>query len=360
MASTRKTISRQVLGSGFGSLGGSKPAPQKSGSPVLDQRKGSGLGPRPAAQQPIAGGSSAPGGVPPPAPAVTAVSAAAVSTATWDVKPPVQTTTTLSSQFIRDFKTQPEPSLVLSQLAQRQQSALSQPGPLPQARPTSPPTRPTPSPPNLEPFSKPRDPSPSRDGPSPGAKTTTATDPQSSGSSQQRQMKTQKRRIPPTSKIPSSAVEMPGSADVSGLNVQFGALDFGSEPALPDFSQPESCSTREPTPAAQTPNSLYSKPLSEPLGGSLSLPLSSLPSSLAPPSSATPPAASSSSSSSSGSGVDTAAPLAPSHPVLSEPGELLRSGHEWVQRRQDSSNTRNYISLLHSKARVSSSRQQQQ
>uniref|UniRef100_A0A3B3VUK9 Ubiquitin associated protein 2b n=1 Tax=Poecilia latipinna TaxID=48699 RepID=A0A3B3VUK9_9TELE len=31
------------------------------------------------------------------------------------------------------------------------------------------------------------------------------------------------------SQIPSSAVEMPGSADISGLNVQFGALDFSSE-----------------------------------------------------------------------------------------------------------------------------------
>ncbi|XP_064152452.1 ubiquitin-associated protein 2a isoform X4 [Anguilla rostrata] len=306
-----------VLGSGFGSLGGSKPAPQASGPPVLDQLKGSGLGPRPA-QPPVAGGNGAPSGVPPPAPAVTAASPAAVSTTAWDIKPPVQTTTTtLSSQFSRDFKTQPEPSLVLSQLAQRQQSALPQPEPLPQARPASPATRPTPSPPGLEPFPKPRDPSPSRDGPSPGAKASAAaaTDPQVSGGSQQRQMKTQKRRIPPSSKIPSSAVEMPGSADVSGLNVQFGALDFGSEPALPDFGQPDSCGTREPAPAAQTPNSLYSKPISEPLGSSLSIPLSSLPSSLAPPSSATPPAASSSSSSSSssGSGVETAAP---SHPHL--------------------------------------------
>lgn len=32
-----------------------------------------------------------------------------------------------------------------------------------------------------------------------------------------------------SAQIPSSAVEMPGSADVPGLNVQFGALDFGSE-----------------------------------------------------------------------------------------------------------------------------------
>ncbi|KAJ8285514.1 hypothetical protein GJAV_G00027680 [Gymnothorax javanicus] len=305
-----------VLGSGFGSLGASKPAPPVSGSPVLDQLKGSGLGPRPS-PLPVSEVSSTAAVLPPPAPAVTAASPPPVSTTTWDIKPLVQTTTTLSSQFSRDFKTQPEPSLVLSQLAQRQQNALSQPGPLPQVRPASPPTRPTPSPPGLDPVPKPRDPSPPRDGPSPGAKVPAAAEPpSSSSSSQQRQMKTQKRRIPPSSKIPSSAVEMPGSADVSGLNVQFGALDFGSEPALPDFSQPETCSSRESAPAAPTPNSLYSKPISEPLGSSLSLPLSSLPSSLAPPSSATPsaPSSSSSSSSSSGSGVETAAPSLPHLP----------------------------------------------
>lgn len=59
---------------------------------------------------------------------------------------------------------------------------------------------------------------------------------------------------------------MPGSADMSGLNVQFGALDFGSESALPDFGQPENCSseaTREvvvPVPQTQS-SSLYSKPI---------------------------------------------------------------------------------------------------
>lgn len=56
-------------------------------------------------------------------------------------------------------------------------------------------------------------------------------------------------------KIPASAVEMPGSADVTGLNVQFGALEFGSEPALPEFG---STSSSENTSQA-TNNSLYSK-----------------------------------------------------------------------------------------------------
>jgi len=47
----------------------------------------------------------------------------------------------------------------------------------------------------------------------------------------QRQTK-QRPRVPPPSKIPSSAVEMPGDAVNSGigfLDVQFGALEFGSD-----------------------------------------------------------------------------------------------------------------------------------
>jgi len=64
--------------------------------------------------------------------------------------------------------------------------------------------------------------------------------------------------------IPASAVEMPGSADVSGLNVQFGALDFGSESALPDFGQSENCNSepiREAAVVPQSQSSLYSKPI---------------------------------------------------------------------------------------------------
>ncbi|KAG7476546.1 hypothetical protein MATL_G00084050 [Megalops atlanticus] len=257
-----------VLGSGFGDLSGSKPN-SSAGAQILEQLKGPGLGQLPG-QPPSAAGTGGP----------------SVSTSSWDIKPVgTQSTASLSSQFSRDFKTQPEPSpsLVLSQLTQRQQSSLSQAGALPVARQPSPPALPAPSPLVLESFPKPRDPSPPRDGPSPGAKLMplpllpVGAEPQSS-SSQHRQMKTQKRRIPPTSKIPASAVEMPGSADVSGLNVQFGALDFGSEPALQDFGQPENCAsstTREPVPVPQTQSSLYSKPISESLSSSLSLPLAS-------------------------------------------------------------------------------------
>lgn len=55
--------------------------------------------------------------------------------------------------------------------------------------------------------------------------------------------------------IPSSAVEMPGSADVPGLNVQFGALEFGLEPPLSEFGSAASYESN-----SQTPNTvLYPK-----------------------------------------------------------------------------------------------------
>lgn len=93
---------------------------------------------------------------------------------------------------------QPEPSLVLSQLAQRQQGSLTHTGPL--ARQPSPPplSAPSPAPGTLEAFPKTPEPSQHRDGPSMAPSQAA----ESQGSStQQRQIKTQKRRIPPTSKV---------------------------------------------------------------------------------------------------------------------------------------------------------------
>lgn len=52
------------------------------------------------------------------------------------------------------------------------------------------------------------------------------------------------------------AVEMPGSTDISGLNLQFGALQFGSEPTLPEY---ESASSNA-APVNPMQNSLYSAP----------------------------------------------------------------------------------------------------
>ncbi|XP_034017401.1 ubiquitin-associated protein 2-like isoform X2 [Thalassophryne amazonica] len=76
---------------------------------------------------------------------------------------------------------------------------------------------------------------------------------------QQHKLKVQKKRTSITTKIPAMAVEMPGSADISGLNLQFGALQFGSEPVLPEY---EPTSTATP-PANQVQNSLYTSPNSE-------------------------------------------------------------------------------------------------
>ncbi|XP_056587198.1 ubiquitin-associated protein 2a isoform X2 [Triplophysa dalaica] len=303
---THATLS-SVLGSGFGELGGPKLG-QTAGQQILEQLKGPGLGQ--LTSQPSSTGTNCTpvGGL-----VGTGIS---VPSSSWDIKPPgTQSSASLPSQFSREFQMQPEPSLVLSQLAQRQQGSLTHTGPL--ARQPSPPSLSTPSPAPGTPEAFPKAPEPSlhRDGPS--MPPSQATDSQGI-STHQRQIKTQKRRIPPTSKIPSSAVEMPGSTDVSGLNVQFGALDFGSESALPDFGQSENCNSepiRDSAVVSQSQSSLYSKPISEALTSpvpkllplvssdsiypSPSVPLPSLPPSHTAPSSVTAPSSSSSSSSSS-------------------------------------------------------------
>ncbi|MEE6457779.1 hypothetical protein FKM82_000031 [Ascaphus truei] len=225
-----------VLGSGFGELGSSK-LTNSAGSQILEQLKNPGLG-QFTTQSCQLGSSNA--------------------SSSWDIKPSVPQSSVLG-QF--DFKSQPEPSPVLSQLAQRQQHQM-QPVPVP--------------PPGLESFSqvKLRETSPVDSSsavskilqiPSLSLDTQTMSTQQTQ---QQKQIKPQKRRIPPTSKIPASAVEMPGSADVTGLNVQFGALEFGSEPSLPEFG-----TTASPDNTSQTPNNLYSKTISDTLN--TSLPISS-------------------------------------------------------------------------------------
>ncbi|XP_062385067.1 ubiquitin-associated protein 2-like isoform X5 [Sardina pilchardus] len=78
----------------------------------------------------------------------------------------------------------------------------------------------------------------------------------------QQKLKQQKKRASITTKIPSMAVEMPGSADISGLNLQFGALQFGSEPVLPDYETTATVPTA--TPGSQPQNSLYTSGGSEP------------------------------------------------------------------------------------------------
>uniref|UniRef100_A0A8C5G1A1 UBA domain-containing protein n=1 Tax=Gouania willdenowi TaxID=441366 RepID=A0A8C5G1A1_GOUWI len=69
---------------------------------------------------------------------------------------------------------------------------------------------------------------------------------------QQHKLKQQKKRTSITTKIPAMAVEMPGSTDISGLNLQFGALQFGSEPVIPEYE-----STPTTTTGNLVQNSLY-------------------------------------------------------------------------------------------------------
>ncbi|XP_053909238.1 ubiquitin-associated protein 2-like isoform X2 [Cuculus canorus] len=226
-----------VLCSGFGELGSSKLA-NSTGSQILDQLKSPGLGQFTSQQN---NSSSA--------------TTTTMTTSSWDLNPPI-TQSSVLSQF--DFKSQPEPSPVQSQLTQRQQQQT-------QAIPVLPP--------GLESFSsqvKLREPSPV-DISTAVSKTlqlpTISVDNQAvtAHQIQQKQIKPPKRRITPASKIPASAVEMPGSADVTGLNVQFGALEFGSEPVLPEFG---STSSSENT-SQGTNNSLYSKSVNDPLNTSL-------------------------------------------------------------------------------------------
>ncbi|XP_035518129.1 ubiquitin-associated protein 2a isoform X2 [Morone saxatilis] len=277
-----------VLGAGFGDLGQAKRTQPSAGAQILEQLKGPGLGPLPSSQAapPVSTQGSntsigrLPGlGAPVPPP----------SSSSWDIKASESNATSLSSQFSREFGLQPEPSLVLSQLVQRHTGPS-----LPLARQPSPPSQQQVPPASASPALQHAS-TPAQAGsvmaaagaklPAPGA----GLDPQGSSTPQQQraQLKGPKRRIPPTSKIPSTAVEMPGSADVPGLNLQFGALDFGSESALPEFGVVDNCvsaASRESTPApasaslapgpgTQSQTSLYSKPLSESLGSPLSVAL---------------------------------------------------------------------------------------
>ncbi|XP_013378466.1 PREDICTED: ubiquitin-associated protein 2 [Chinchilla lanigera] len=224
-----------VLGSGFGELTPSK-LTNITSSQVLDMKVPS-LGQfttTQSSQQNSASSSTAP--------------------TSWDLKPSASQPSVPSHL---DFKSQPEPSPVLSQLSQRQQHQM--------------PAACAP-PPGLESFPSQAE----HQVPAPGDSASTVhkllqlpnmaveNSAVSAHQPQPKHIKPPKRRIPPASKIPASAVEMPGSADVTGLNVQFGALEFGSESSLSEFgSVPGSEHSN------QIPISLYSKSLSDPLSNSL-------------------------------------------------------------------------------------------
>ncbi|XP_014324576.1 ubiquitin-associated protein 2-like isoform X1 [Xiphophorus maculatus] len=258
-----------VIGSGFGSLNAPKQAPSPDicmseplNGPRLPQRTSQMLA--------TSGAVSKDPGQP------SMQSPAPAASPTADTKAQRVENGPIGSQNL-EMKHQPEPSAVLSQLAQRQQqsSILPTTEPLGLPQPHAPQA---PTPPGQESSGL-----PVRDGSSPGSKQSgldlSISDPP------QRQLKTQRRRAPLPSKIPSSAVEMPGSADISGLNVQFGALDFSSEAgSVTADSQAELArehsstlvQTTMPAPAAvptqQAQNSMFPK------SGPVSDHMSSLPS----------------------------------------------------------------------------------
>ncbi|XP_064258538.1 ubiquitin-associated protein 2-like isoform X6 [Passer domesticus] len=224
-----------VLCPGFREHGSPK-LTNSTGSQILDQLKSPGLGQFTSQQNNN--------------------SSTTTTTSSWDQNPPITQASALS-QF--DLKSQPQPSPVLIHLTQRQQQQ-TQAAPVP--------------PLGLESFSqvKLHEPLPVDTSPAVSKMLqlpTISMDNQevTAHQMQQKQIKPPKRRITPSSKIPASAVEMPGSADVTGLNVQFGALEFGSEPTLIELG---STSSSENTSQA-TNNSLYSKSVKyvDPLNTSL-------------------------------------------------------------------------------------------
>ncbi|XP_030273136.1 ubiquitin-associated protein 2-like isoform X1 [Sparus aurata] len=261
-----------VLGSGFGSLNAPKQTPA-SDMRTPEQLNGPRLGQR--ASQTLATTSnstvSKDAGPPP------LQNSAPASSPSVEVKAQRVENGPLTAQHL-EMKLQPEPSAVLSQLAQRQQqsSILPTTEPLGLSQLHAPQV---PTPPGHESSV------PVRDGASPGVKLPGMEPPNTEAP--QRQLKVQRRRVPPPSKIPSSAVEMPGSADISGLNVQFGALDFGSEAGsgTVEMAQTELASEQAPAqapapapltvptavPTQQPQSSLFSKP------GSMSEHMSNIP-----------------------------------------------------------------------------------
>ncbi|XP_031468257.1 ubiquitin-associated protein 2-like [Phasianus colchicus] len=162
-----------VLSSGFGDLGSSKLA-NSTGSQILEQLKSPDLGQFTSQQNNS-----------------NSTNATITATSSWSLKPSI-TQSSVLSQF--DFKSQPEPSPVLSQLTQRQQQKM-------QAVPVLPP--------GLESFSsqvKLQEPSPVDTStaiskmlqlPSISLENQTVTAHQT----QQKQIKQPKRRITPASKV---------------------------------------------------------------------------------------------------------------------------------------------------------------
>ncbi|XP_063276381.1 ubiquitin-associated protein 2-like isoform X2 [Prinia subflava] len=105
----------------------------------------------------------------------------------------------------------------------------------------------------------PSSPLPSKTNPVPQMSPGSSDNQSSSPQPAQQKLKQQRKKASLTSKIPALAVEMPGSSDISGLNLQFGALQFGSEPVLAEYESTPTTSAA----VSQPQSSLYTSSASE-------------------------------------------------------------------------------------------------
>ncbi|KAJ6657006.1 hypothetical protein lerEdw1_003007 [Lerista edwardsae] len=227
-----------MLGKGFSDVGEAKSGSgtattTTTGSQFLEQFKTAQALAQLAAQHPQPAGSSS-------------------AAASWDIGAPSQSSSLVQYADLKN----PSDSAVHSPFAKRQafpptstmmEVFLQDKQPVATASVTAPP-------PPSSPLASKTNPVPQM---SPGSSDNQSSSPQPA----QQKLKPQKKKASLTSKIPALAVEMPGSADISGLNLQFGALQFGSEPVLSEYESAPATSSS----ASQPPSSLYTSTASESL-----------------------------------------------------------------------------------------------
>ncbi|EMP28218.1 Ubiquitin-associated protein 2-like protein [Chelonia mydas] len=218
-----------MLGKGFGDVGEAKSS-STTGSQFLEQFKTAQALAQLAAQHTQPGGSS--------------------TSSSWDLGPSAQPSAL--AQYA-DLKT-PTDSSVHSPFTKRQaftpasammEVFMQDKQPVVTASTTAPPP--------------PSSPLPSKTNPVPQMSPGSSDNQSSSPQPVQQKLKQQKKKASLTSKIPALAVEMPGSADISGLNLQFGALQFGSEPVLSEYESTPTTSAS----VSQSQSSLYTSTASE-------------------------------------------------------------------------------------------------
>ncbi|XP_034647713.1 ubiquitin-associated protein 2-like isoform X3 [Trachemys scripta elegans] len=217
-----------MLGKGFGDVGEAKSS-STTGSQFLEQFKTAQALAQLAAQHAQPGGSN--------------------TSSSWDMGSPAQ-----SSALVQYDLKNPTDSSVHSPFTKRQaftpasammEVFMQDKQPVVTASTTAPPP--------------PSSPLPSKTNPVPQMSPGSSDNQSSSPQPVQQKLKQQKKKASLTSKIPALAVEMPGSADISGLNLQFGALQFGSEPVLSEYESTPTTSAS----VSQSQSSLYTSTASE-------------------------------------------------------------------------------------------------